>query len=231
MIKEIMFKFINFFNKVTNFIKYGLNYILSAPFCFYCKENLDKYLALCTNCSDLIKAIPSEKITINNFNITVFAVSAYKEPLKSLILAKKYSDRSAALKLAEIIFKNNIIQNLEFDYLVPVPLHFTRKYARGYNQAEIIAQELAFLSKKKMLKCIKRTKKTQFQSILSYQQREQNVKDVFEILNLNVNLENKILVLVDDLMTTGSTIKNCAKALLKFKPQKIYAIVACRVSS
>lgn len=222
---------LQYLNKIKTFIKCCINYTLSAPFCFYCKNYLHEYTALCKSCLNLIKPIISAKIYINNSEITIFAISDYKEPLKSLILAKNYSNRSSAILLAQLIFKKTLINNFEFDYLIPVPLHFTRECLRGYNQAEIIARELAFLTKKPMLNCITRVKKTKLQSMLSALEREQNVRDVFKITNLDVNIENKIIILVDDLMTTGSTIKNCAKVLLNFKPKKIYVIVACRVCS
>ncbi len=216
---------------LIKFIKSIINYLLSAPFCFYCKNYLYKYTALCDNCFSLIKPVVSCDIIIKNLNISVFAVSDYKDPLKSMILAKTYCDRSASVLLAQIMFKNTVINNLDFDYLIPIPLHFSRELRRGYNQAEVIAQELAFLSKKTMIKCIKRTKKTKFQSGLSGSEREQNVKDVFEMIDMGIDFENKTVVLVDDLMTTGATIKNCAKVLSKFKLKKIYAIIACRVCS
>lgn len=210
-------------------VKY-LDYILSFPFCFYCKKYLYKYDYLCKDCFNLIEPVKEISIKVQDKYITVFALSNYNYPLKSFILAKTYSNKNASVFIARIIFKNSIINTLDFDYLVPVPLYYKREYFRGYNQAEVIAKELSFLTKKSMLKCLERTKKTEFQASLSAIMREKNVKDVFKV-NSNIDIEDKIIVLVDDLMTTGSTLKNCAKELLKFKPKKIYAIVICRVSS
>ncbi len=221
---------INHLKKIINFICYIFKFILSPPFCLYCRSYLYDYTVLCQECSNLIKPILS--IKLKDPDIDIYAISDYKDPIKPLILAKTYSDRTASISLAYLIWRYTILSKLEFDYLVPVPLHFIRESIRGYNQAEVIAKELAFLSGKTMLKCIKRVKKTKLQSRLSGIERQDNVKNVFQALDLkNIDIEGKTFVLVDDLITTGATLKNCAKALSKFKPKKIYGIVGCRVCS
>lgn len=205
--------------------------IISPPFCVYCKEFTDKRTILCIICQKLIKPVLSHKIKINkDYDITVHAVTAYKEPFKSLILAKSFSDYTSSVQLAKLIWEHSIIKNLSYDYFIPVPLHWVRYTNRGYNQAEVMAKELSRFSSKPVLNCLKRNKNTVFQSLLPVDLRSKNVSDAFE-LNIKDKsfYEGKTLVLVDDLLTTGSTLQACAKKLVTLKPKAIIAIVACRV--
>ena len=88
-----------------------------------------------------------------------------------------------------------------------------------------------------MLDVIKRVKYTKFQSNFSFEQRQENVRDIFDLnnksekfyLTIKEKIIGKDLLLVDDLCTTGATLKNLARFLLKFNPKSITAIVACRV--
>lgn len=211
---------------------YCIDFIAPA-YCAHCRVFLSDRTIYCTTCSDLIKSIASITLPLgNNYTMSVLAASGYKEPLKSLILAKTWSDYTASKQLAQLIWQYSTLKNLSFDYLVPVPLHWTRKARRGYNQAAVIAHELSLLSGKPTLDCVKRIKRTRFQSLLSGTARKHNVHNAF-LLNLalhdKISYENKTFVLVDDLMTTGATLQSMGKLLVPLKPCKIYGVVVCRV--
>src|SRR3989338_7827027 len=171
----------------------------------------------------------------NIFKAASFVISPpycinYKDPIKKLILAKLYSNRTAALKLGELIWKKTIVKDLDFDCIVPVPLHWSRFFKRGYNQAEVIASVISKKSKKPLLNILKRKKRTTFQFLLSKLDRSKNVSNVFELQSRNVErLKNKKILVVDDLMTTGATIKIACLELTKARPADIKAVVACRV--
>ena len=168
------------------------------------------------------------------YAIKVFAVSAYKDPLRSLILRKSFSDIVASKHLSILMFERTNIKNMEFDYIIPVPLHWTRYAKRGYNQAEVMAK---FLGKKlniPVLNILKRKKRTSFQSRLTLVERKENVKNVFAVKkkykdNYKELLNDKRILFIDDLCTTGATLKNTARVLIDSKPQSLSAIVACRV--
>ena len=187
---------------------------------------------LCDDCLQLITPIVSKDITLNSkYKLTVLSVSEYKDPLRSLVLYKFKNSLSFAVQLAQIIWTLSNLKNIPFDYLVPIPLHWTRKMWRGYNQSEVIAQELSRLSGRPVLNCLKRIKRTQYQATLSPDERHKNLSRAFE-LDKSAQSEmyaGKIFVLVDDIMTTGSTLESAAKELIRYKPQGLYAIVACRV--
>lgn len=159
----------------------------------------------------------------------VFAISSYQEPLKSLILAKAQSQRLASKQLGILMWNLTPIKNNDFDYVVPIPLHWTRYAYRGYNQAEVIASVIARKSGKPLVHLLKRNRRTLFQSKLDVEQRSENLHNAFDVVKVDRELyKNKRLLLVDDLMTTGSTFKNAAKKLLILKPAGIMGVVSCR---
>ena len=158
------------------------------------------------------------------------AVAAYDEPLKTLILAKSWSDILACSQLGQLMWEQTYFKHMPCDYLVPIPLHWMRFAKRGYNQAVEIAQYIAQHKKVTVADIIARTHNTPFQSSLAYDKRLENVKHVFSVrADDSEKYYNKHIVLVDDLMTTGSTLVAAAKVLLPLKPASINALVACRV--
>ncbi|MGI6222496.1 MAG: ComF family protein [Prevotella sp.] len=99
------------------------------------------------------------------------------------------------------------------DLIVPVPLAPKRKRQRGYNQSEAIATGMARESGIRMdTKCFRRTSFTKSQTHLSRRERQENVADVFRIANAK-RLQNRGVLLVDDVCTTGATLAACAKVL------------------
>ncbi|MEX0672229.1 MAG: ComF family protein [Candidatus Babeliales bacterium] len=198
-------------------------------FCVQCKKFLAEYTIFCTECAAQITPIVSVQLPITVAqSISVFSISAYQDPIKSLILAKSWRNRLSAQQLGQLIWQKTYSANSPFDVIVPVPLHWSRYAWRGYNQAEVIAQELSKLSGKPVVQAVKRIKRTPFLSSVAPLQRSQLIKAVFALASKE-SLHGKHILLVDDVMTTGSTLKAVAKELLKEKPAAITAVVAARV--
>ena len=172
----------------------------------------------------------SAKIAITpSITMTVYAASAYEEPLKSLILAKSRFDSLASHYMGQLIWELTNVSHVPCDYIIPIPLHWRRFAYRGYNQATMMAKELAKKSKKPMIELLRRKKYTVFQSVLSTAERKENVTNAFTLRDQDGHqFEGKHLLLVDDLMTTGSTLKAAGKTLLALKPASITAVVLCR---
>ncbi len=95
----------------------------------------------------------------------------------------------------------------DFDIILPVPLHIKKKKIRGYNQSEEIAKGIAQIIPAKIdVKSVERVVYTQTQTKKSKVERWENVKNIFQIKNKK-NLENKHILIVDDVITTGATIE------------------------
>ena len=222
------------------FTKQVLNLISNffyPSFCKSCLSLIEQNFIFCLECDSKIKPIVSSFLPLTpTKKMKIFAVSAYKNPLKKLILEKSYAGNMLASKqLGEIIYKKTLVRNLDIDFLIPVPLHWTRFAKRGYNQAYVIAKELGLKLDVPVLDILKRKKKTVYQASISFSGRQKNVENAFclkseyDNKDISLLLKNKNILFVDDLCTTGATLKNSAKYLLKFKPKSINAVVSCRV--
>lgn len=114
-------------------------------------------------------------------------------------------------------------QPWDIDLVIPVPLHFSRLALRGYNQANLIAGELAVISG---LPCapqaLQRARDTRVQVGLSRQERRDNVAGAFTADAALVGGQN--LLVVDDVYTTGATLAACAQAALDAGAQSVYAL-------
>lgn len=158
-------------------------------------------------------------------------VSAYifekDQPLQHLIHSLKYEENFRigiylGKKVAEIV--KPTILNWGIDYLVPVPLHNLKKAERGYNQSYFIAKGISQILKTKINhKILKRKRYTNTQTELTLMERKNNIKDAFEVKNKKL-IRNKIILLVDDVITTGATISECARTLINQGASKVFAL-------
>lgn len=98
--------------------------------------------------------------------------------------------------------------------IVPVPLHPTRQRERGFNQAALLAGHLSRKSGVRTLNALKRSRYTPSQTQFTREKRMENLRNAFE-LRQSVDVRNLHLLLVDDVLTTGSTVNACAHALRK----------------
>jgi len=109
---------------------------------------------------------------------------------------------------------------------VSVPLHQKRLNLRGFNQSELIAKYVAKKLGLAYVDCIKRIRDTKPQVTLKRGERRENVLDSFECNSSEI--EDKKIVLIDDVSTTGATLSECAKALKARGAKKIIAAVVAR---
>lgn len=203
-------------------------YVLAPSICYACREFLVNQAILCSDCEGRLLPIAPKLIQINkDCNLTVHAISRYDDPLKRLILAKHSSDHSPFYALADLMWQKTVLPYIAIDYFVPIPLHWTRKMKRGFNQAEILAKRLGQHGNIAVLDMISRIKKTEYQARVQRELRKDNVVNVFSIKK-DIHIKGKHIMLVDDLCTTGSTAVAVAKLLLKYKPASISLVVACR---
>jgi ComF family protein len=143
--------------------------------------------------------------------------------------ALKYQEyRSLGLELGIKIGRLVKDWNMKVDVIIPVPLHRIKHRERGYNQSEYIAQGIAsIINKPILLNIVRRKRYTQTQTKLNLEERQKNMKDAFETLpNSPQKLHGKICLLVDDIITTGSTMNSCAREILSAGPKSIIAASA-----
>ena len=155
------------------------------------------------------------------------AIGEYDGPLRAIIHALKYDGhRSIARPLARLMVVSGARVLQGADIAVPVPLHRARRRARGFNQAAEIARHLTIPA----VDALRRTRATASQTDLPAEARHANVKDAFAVRRL-VDINGRVIVLVDDVSTTGATLEACARVLLDGGAREVRALTAARVVS
>jgi ComF family protein len=118
---------------------------------------------------------------------------------------------------------------MEFDAVVPVPLHPSRERERGYNQAELIARPLARrLNLKMATYLLVRTRPRPAKSILTLKERWESVRGAYET-RTGAKVDKLRILLVDDVFTTGATLDACAKALREAGAASVHGVTVARV--
>lgn len=142
-----------------------------------------------------------------------------ESPLQSVIHAMKYNDM---IKLGSHLGASlsYLVPN-EVNVIIPIPLHRTRLAERGYNQAEIIAKAISVGSNTKVVRAVKRIRPTPSQTNLSLPKRIENMRGAFALTQSATGIKDKHILIVDDVMTTGSTLASVAETLLEAKPKSI----------
>lgn len=159
-----------------------------------------------------------------------WAVFTYTDPVKSSVLALKFKNRPEyAAFYADEMYESSYStwERWGIEALVPVPVHPSRKRARGYNQAELLADHLGRKSGLPVEKeLLLRVKKTRPQKSLGDRERRDNLAGAFA-WNHRIRTEYRRVLLIDDIYTTGSTIAGCSIALQQAGVKEVYFLCIC----
>ena len=156
----------------------------------------------------------------------------YSGRLKDTILLYKYRKyRVLGRELAQFVY-STLGQNRELwkdvEIIMPVPLHPKRKRKRGFNQAQVIAQEMARLKGIELIKGgLAKKRNTPPQTSLDRTHREENVKEVFRVKRER-EIQGKVVMLVDDVYTTGATMEACSLELKLAGAKEVRAITVAQ---
>jgi len=191
---------------------------MPEAYCFRCGRELSNYARVgigCGHCHD--QEFDFEQIA---------CVGVYRDLVRDMILKFKFSDKTAlAGPLSEFVCMafDQLSSAREVDYLVPVPLHWRRRWTRGYNQAALIAGNIA-RGPVKVNSDLVRVRNTAAQAKLSQAGRKKNVKDAFAVRRGH-EFNGKTVCLVDDIKTSGATLNECARVLKIAGAEKVFALV------
>ena len=203
--------------------------------CFHCNRYIEEEKYICKKCFNLLDKTEYHKnsktnelyqfvkkyIKIEN----AFSLYYYRDfgVLQTLMhQLKYYNKKNIGIWLGEIYGKTLIEEtNFNFDLIIPIPLHKKRKIERGYNQSEMIVKGLnKYLNCEISTSAVCRITNTISQTTKKRNERRIDLKGAFEVYNKNI-LENKHILLVDDIITTCSTIIECAETIKKSVKCKI----------
>lgn len=160
------------------------------------------------------------------------AALVYGEKSRDLILGFKHADKLHIVKaFSPWLMRAGQEMIKASDVIVPVPLHRWRMIARRYNQAALIAQDLGKVSGVSVsLEALKRVRSTPSQGHLDMKERARNVKRAFAVpVAAKSRIAGKTVLLVDDVYTTGSTVRECTNALLKAGASAVHVLALARV--
>ena len=198
--------------------------LIYPPVCSFCGKIDKNYL--CENCKKNLQEL--EKVHIDRYKNKFFNehiyMFKYEKYIREKILNYKFNDKPFYYKTFTNIFITNkkmcdILKS--YDIIIPVPIHNKRRKQRGYNQTELIAKELAKgILNLEYLNILTKNKNAKPQSMLNKEQRIENAKNVYGVIK-NIDIENKKILIFDDIYTTGATANECAKVLRNKKPKKI----------
>lgn len=185
---------------------------------------------ICEKCLEKLKINIIYRKVYNKYYDEMIYLFSYKD-VRKLILKYKFNNQAFLSNMfSQIILKNKkLCRNLKFyDIIIPVPMYKIKKQKRGYNQTELITKKIAKnLELQEDSKVLLKIKNTKTQSKLNEKQRYENIKNVFYINN-NEKIQNKKVILFDDIITTGATINECAKILKQNGAKKVTVLAIAK---
>ncbi len=206
-----------------------------SRWCEDCEKNVQILeTEICQTCGDLIKpgqTFCKRCLTEPPPVEMLRSWGVYKDPLRKAIHQFKFKND---LSLGETFsrYLHTLLNNnqWEIDIIIPVPLHAGHGKERGYNQAAMLAFPLALaVDKKYHSRALRWSKETNSQLGLTLSERKANVKDAF-IADSSIIKDKKVLI-IDDIVTTGSTIFECAAACKKAGAIAVYGLTLARAVS
>ena len=193
------------------------------PFCIKCSEPFNGAIDgtfSCANCAQ------------RDIHFDA-AVAAYRSRgiVRRVILDFKYGKQIYLRHLVGewlcAAFRDERLCGRTFDLAIPVPLHPARQRERGFNQAELLAEILGRHMSIRTRPALERTRYTTTQTAFDRSERMENLRDAFR-LRKNADVRGLRVLLVDDVLTTGSTLSECARILKAAGASSVHAVTAAR---
>lgn len=226
-----------FFPEVCPFCN-RIIYEEEALVCSECLSKIESVSSpLCTSCGKPFMVETQEDhycgecLTERRFYRKVRAVLFYEGEVMEAIHRFKYSSQIYhARPFGWLMYERGkeFMDFSEYDLIIPVPLHKKRLKKRGFNQAQLLAEEVSkYLNLSVEVFVLERRKETSSQVGLKKDERRRNVKNAFYVLNHEVIRKRKIL-LIDDVLSTTATVNECARALIRAGAEMVDVLALAR---
>ena len=158
----------------------------------------------------------------------VYALGLYDQSLRRAIHQFKFNNRVGLDRSLGKLLERVIDSDLSFDLVVPVPLHRKRLRQRSYNQALLLAREIARIKNIPVAKdLLAKERETESQQGLSAKERVKNLRGSFV---LQGDVPTGSILLIDDVMTTGATVEACSRTLIEGGATKVYVAIIGRAA-
>lgn len=157
-----------------------------------------------------------------------YSFGFYEGPLRKLIHLFKYSGIKPLGKRLATLLSKALPEDEVYDAIVPMPLHWRRRWKRGFNQSAILARLLAHEGNAPVVNAVRRIRPTAVQAGLTNSNRRKNVAGAFRVPNKK-RVSGKRILLIDDVMTTGATASACASVLKRAGARSVTLLTLARV--
>lgn len=239
------------FFEIIKKVPKSISYLLFPPLCIHCQLSLDDGSPVfCHTCLQQLELInPDQRCPYcfsfdfdpsiesccrdcRNKNHSLHRMASafdYEGPAATLIKQMKYhgqtylAEGAGAFLVAQFVRLNWPLPDL----IIPMPMATLRRIERGFNQSQLLADEVARILDRPLLDILRRKSGDFSQAGLNYDQRLQLRDDAFRV-KTKENLKDKIILLIDDVMTTGSTLTRCGDAIMAHYPAQVYGLTVCR---
>lgn len=213
--------------------------LIYPPFCLICRQDTRRarHNALCDACCCKIELYANARVFLQDeeklYIRNIFAVCRYDGVLRDCLHLFKYNGKlGLAAPLAGLMIdflkSSNEFKIGDYDSIVPVPLEGARAREREFNQAEVLAGYIAReFARPLAVGNLKRIRQTRRQSELTKTERKANVKGAFCVKD-TTQFSEKTILLIDDLLTTGATLNECATTLLAAGVSAVDALVLAK---
>ena len=210
------------------------DYILSLiypPKCVFCGKVIDKS-DICSECEKTLPYTKGDSV-YQKFLFVDKCISPlyYKDYVRRAVLRFKFSGCSCYSRRLGAIMSECAENNLDcgsIDMISCIPLSKKRLHDRGYNQAELLAREISKAVDVKFVPTLKKIKNNTAQATIKDEKlRAKNVVGVYTVTDPET-VKGKYILLVDDVVTTGSTVSECARMLKKAGAKAVYCITLAR---
>ncbi len=167
------------------------------------------------------------RLGLNGFD-AAYTFGAYEGTLRELVHLLKYSGMRPLAGPLGALLASALPREQRFDLIVPMPLHWRRRWQRGFNQAELLAREVARRTGIPVVAAARRRRATSAQAGLTNAARRANVQGAFAVSKKDAVRDMRVL-LIDDVMTTGATASACARALKRAGARQVVLLAVARV--
>lgn len=211
-----------------------------AYFCGDCITDIKQTDLVCPKCERLAIGGQTHPVCRRKFGLDgLWSLGIYQEPLRLAIQTLKYKRiKDLANILADITleywakYQPFVLDLIKKDrgenwVIIPVPLHWWKENDRMFNQSSLFGQALSDSLGLTYLEALKRTRYTKSQVRLKGKQRQQNIRGAFD-LSTDYPLQTTNCLLIDDVWTTGSTLRECCWVLKRNGAKKVWALTLAR---
>ncbi|MEF9935451.1 MAG: ComF family protein [Clostridium sp.] len=190
-------------------LKYWFSSLLEVLFedqgvCYICGGNVDTPYPFCRTCKGFLPYLDEPRLNYKGVDLkNVYAIFSFEDKIRDMIYSLKYKgevEHAAILGrvIAEFIEENNI----NADFIIPIPSHEDKIKTRGYNHINLIADVVGGITRIDVHKSLQKITNTGSQVLLSGSERWYNVRGSFKA---DLSYKGKRIILIDDLVTTGAT--------------------------